>query len=707
MRYNELVKAVKNHLLPIGLLLIISVFVHHVWFFNFDSITHGDWHIDRYEKILEFVSLPHLWLSDYSLGEINIGIMFWPSLLLLGTVTKLLTLQPEITERILILWPLAIFSPLFMYLLAYKILKSSFSAFVAGIVFTFNTILIVARTGPLLLHLSMTFMPLLLFFFMNALETKKKKYILLSGFTAIVMSIYEFRIFYIAIGVILLYTLCVLFINNKTKKDRIYTGLVTIYTVIFPLVFNFYALFSLQKISLLQNNAVFDRSLFGTIYIDLKKVMTLFHYDWTGGVMQNWNVQPVPFQFFIIPLLAFGGYILAKNKRKIVYWALLAITMILLSKQSEPPFTNLYLFLFKHIPGFNAFRESGKFLYVLAMAYGVLIGSFVEIIKTKQKFIGTIIGLFIIGMFLWNTRPVITGDLKSLFIPRTIPTDYAKFNSYIQNESDQFRVLWVPTVSRWALRTTKHPMLGNYQLNTSIWRPFITDQYADIFDIFFTDNILDRSNIKYVILPLADVQNDDNFFEYAGKRNTFLNKLEQLPYLKKTNIGTKELVIFENSNYRPKLYATVGKEHINTTTPFITVPFTQQSSTHYTVQLKHATKPFYLQFAETYHPDWRIRVGEFNWLASLTEKNYFLPEKDHMQNDIFLNSFYIDPHSICSQFTCDSNGNGYDIELSIYFKSQAYVYLGLIGSALGTILLILLVVYAPKLRKFYSHTKTF
>jgi len=66
-----------------------------------------------------------------------------------------------------------------------------------------------------------------------------------------------------------------------------------------------------------------------------------------------------------------------KNK-DVVFFGVVALIGILLSKQVDDPFPGLYPWLFKNVPGFNAFREASKFYFLIALGYSVLIGSFVD-----------------------------------------------------------------------------------------------------------------------------------------------------------------------------------------------------------------------------------------------------------------------------------------------------------------------------------------
>ena len=57
----------------------------------------------------------------------------------------------------------------------------------------------------------------------------------------------------------------------------------------------------------------------------------------------------------------------------ILYFALLALVGAFLAKGSNPPFGEIYLWLFKNVPGMNMFRDPIKFYVLTAIAYSVLI----------------------------------------------------------------------------------------------------------------------------------------------------------------------------------------------------------------------------------------------------------------------------------------------------------------------------------------------
>lgn len=677
---------IKQHLLPSGILILISFLVHHVWFSNLSPITYGDWMVDLPEKIKENFSWPSIWFSDSNLGGLNFGISFWPFLFFSGALTKL-NIDINLIERLVFLWPIALLIPISMYLLSYYILRSKTAAFISAIVFEFNTYIIILKGGHLTLLMAITLAPFFLLCFMKTLNEKKILYVIINVFLGFIISFYEFRIFYLICWLVFFYTIYYLVIIEKIKKIRQIIKIIFLSGIPIILIFllNAYFLLGIYGSKSLESNSIFDRSLFGTWYIKLTKVMTIFHFGWNGGKMIPWKIEPMQWWFFLVPILAFLGSVVGKKNKLIPFFTFIGLLGIFLTKLNTPPFPDIYQWLFDHVPGFNAFRESGKFFLYVAISYAVLIGAFISWLWQQAKDRKKIVIAFFLTvlaalLFLWNAKPLITGEFGTLFVQRKIPNDYLIVKDFLSKQKEYFRTLWIPQTSRWSYRINSMPTLSDQVVNLNNWLSFETKD-NHIYTKQFANQLYDIASIKYFFIPLEDKANDDNFFEYISmiKRSGIINQINRLNYLKRINIGTKEIVVYENKNYRPHVYLTSSMETVYKNIPYIKTSFKYISPTQYKINLKNTNKPVFINFSESYHPLWRIRVGEFNWFKVLTEKSYFISDKSHFKNDAQLNSFSIDPVSICKSYECKKNTEGtYDIDLTLYFSPQSYVYLGLI-----------------------------
>jgi len=682
-----MINKIKQHLLPIGILTIISILVHHVWFFNLAPITSGDWTVDHLEKIQEYFSLPNIWFSDSGLGGLNFGISFWPFVFSTGTLVKF-NLNIFLVERLVFLWPIALFIPISMYFLSYYILRSKVAAFISALVFEFNTYLIILKGGHLLLLMAITLTPIFLLFFIKTLKEKKLLYALITSFFGFIISFYEFRIFYLVIWLAIFYTGYHLIVIEriKTFPQLIKLGFYSIIPILLVLFLNLYFILGIYGARVLTSNSVFNQPLFGAWYIKLTNMMSIRHFGWTGGRIPPWHIETIQLQFFLVPIFAFFGFLVKKNNKYIPFFAFLGFLGIFLSKQNTLPFPDIYLWLFERVPGFNAFRESGKFLMYVSLSYAILIGAFINWLWQKGKdkkplmVIASFITILTAILFLWNAKPMITGEFGYLFVQRRIPNDYLIVKDFLSKEMEYFKTLWIPLASRWSFRLNNLPLMSYNSLINEGWLSFKDPINSKTKN--FTNQLFDLTSIKYVFIPLEDKSNDDNFFE-LGKRKNIITQINKLDYLKRINIGTKEIVVYENEDFRPHVYLTDKKETAYKNIPYIKTNFKYINPTQYKINLSNINNPVYINFSESYHPSWKIRVGEFNWFEAIVDKNYFLPDKYHSKNDALLNSFLIDPQNICLQNDCIKNADGsFDIKLTLHFKPQSYVYLGGIISLL-------------------------
>lgn len=96
------------------------------------------------------------------------------------------------------------------------------------------------------------------------------------------------------------------------------------------------------------------------------------------------------------------------------------------------------------------------------------------------------------------------------------------------------------------------------------------------------------------------------------------------------------------------------------------------------VQIKAASKPFYLTTNETYHDLWRAAVVGARPKLQLP----FLPRNevaaaDHVALNGTMNAWYVDPAKLCKNGGCFANNDGsYDFTLALEFAPQRWFYFG-------------------------------
>lgn len=425
--------------------------------------------------------------------------------------------------------------------------------------------------------------------------------------------------------------------------------------------------------------------------------------------------MPIPVYFWLVPVFAMVGLFLHRKNKHILFFGLVSFLGILLTKQVGLPFSGLYEWMYLHFPGFSAYREASKFFFIVALGYSVLIAGFIDWLfinfqkEKRQSYIVYGVTLLVAILFLWNAKPAITGELGTLFVPRHIPEDYIVLKNNIIKQPEFFRTLWVPVYSRWSIYTNNHPELSAIDQINGAGGMLITNEAKDEKNVEgdlvikllqkpVGNTLLDTASIKYVFVPLQDDANDDNFFKYYGKdRSFYITSLDSIPYLKRVNIGLKNIAVYENEGFKPHISLTnISPDNGDS----ISSQFINPSE--YKVLLSHVMNPITLHFSESYHPKWKLHVGEFEWIKTVTDKNYFLTDRDHTKDTYGLNSYYLDPRAICQNYDCKKNPDGsYDIEMTLFFQPQAYGYIGSIISAITFISsVIFLIVSFVKVRLY-------
>ncbi|GAC1391957.1 MAG: hypothetical protein NVSMB46_06390 [Candidatus Saccharimonadales bacterium] len=65
-----------------------------------------------------------------------------------------------------------------------------------------------------------------------------------------------------------------------------------------------------------------------------------------------------------------------------------------------------------------------------------------------------------------------------------------------------------------------------------------------------TQLLSETSSVKFIIVPAKDISNDDDFFSFFGlDRESYINKLDNISWLRRLEIGTSEVTVYENRNY--------------------------------------------------------------------------------------------------------------------------------------------------------------
>ena len=691
----------KNNWGIILFVLLLSI-VYNQWIIPNGNLVSGDWIYHSRQSLLSFFSIPQIWTTYWGTGTIEIMPTFSLFKLLYGILS--VAFEFAISERILFFWSILIFYSVGIFILGKEIYgDDQLSIFFFGILFAFNTFIISVQTGFVTYANVYALSPLVFYSYIKLFEDKPTlKKIAFSSFMLQMCSYYEPRGLIAMLYMMAIYTVYVLIFNRN--KASIIVGYLC--SNLLFILFNVYWIAP----KILSASATLVPSL-GQVFVPFNtmiNVLSMQIYAWESSVFHGFNLTPfhkVSYQpiYFIFTLMVFSIslYKIKRGQKVIINFLFFSSLIgIFLLKQQNEPFGNFYEWMFRNVPTFNLFRESNKFIVFflpISLVFGFSVSSLVRMFKTiRAKICITVI---ITILLLVNTVPIFTKEIHSLFENITIPNDYNILNQFILGQNDYFRILVVPSDVSWISYSNSHPKISaistvyqswNYTQNDVVQNNQKRISIGNINQIFtssFSDEFIDASSIKYIVVPLEEKRKSDNIYNVYGGRSEYIKLLDSVSYLKKIDIGSVNLDIYENTEFKPHLYITNKIEQNSGNKSYQEVEMTTTTPSMYklVVSTDHLV---YLNFSESYDPNWKLFVGKFDWLKVVTDKSYTSNGPEHYKNWLGLNSYRIDPDAICN---CKSVGKT-NLEVTLYYLPQSFFNVGMVISSvsgLGVVLILM------------------
>lgn len=389
---------------------------------------------------------------------------------------------------------------------------------------------------------------------------------------------------------------------------------------------------------------------------------------------------------------------------------------------------NVWQWMFDNIAGFGFFRSFTRFYQASIIAL-IFLGA-VLIRDNKTKYINTLIFIFFL-LLIFSYRIYFTGNLDGTINANKIPNEYYELNNkYFINEVKNFSIISFPHVGYeeyyWSLnkRDDKFAQIHYFKLyffnkptTYNMHAVNLTEKYnkSGIYNFYtdfkFNNNIyesLTELNIKYVLIhkDLVDIDRGSKLVN-ADQYLNYFKKNEQFKLLE----SNKYFEFFEIKNYSP----TIVGNNIN---------YTYVNDTKYIVKVNSLSTQQKISFLQNYNKDWLLIVkkkkdhtkcsviqifNKYNTIECQPRKSLIQGDefsflhnnskiiKRHSSSSKFGNYWYINPSNIKSTLGEDyylKNEDGsIDLELVLFFKPQAYFYIGLIISITTLIFLVLFLFY--------------
>src|SRR3989344_631093 len=569
-------------------------------------------------------------------------------------VSNFLNIPWWLSQRIFWLVPFILISLVSSYKFAGLFIKDPLLRASSCIIYSFNTyILLVIGGGQFGIAFAYALAPIALYGLFKLFEKSNIRNLIFSSLISGLLIAFDPRIAILTFGICVLWYL--FFVRKFSLRNL---SFILVNLVIANLLNSYWILPAIY--AFITNSVPSTVSSFGSLagvkflsFANFENSISFLHPNWPENIFGKTYFQDPA--FLLLPILAFSA-LLFKQKKEILFFAILGLFGIFLGKGANEPFGQIYLFLVDKIPGFAVFRDLTKFYMLIAISFAVLIPFFLQSISLKFAKYKIIIASLFFVYYLFILRAGWMGDLKGVFKPAEIPQEYRMLNNNMlrysleSTENEFSRSLWIPRRQKYGYFDPKIPAVDSE----------VFFKGRDIGKV--TEKELHDLSIKYVIVPsdpdgeifLKDRKYDDKL------RNQTIQRVEKIGL--NSIVGFGDLTIYSVTDPKDHFWCDCNSK----------IDYKFVNPTTYEASVRNAKKGDVLVFSEGFDKDWIAKSSKFKVQSSKFGN---------------LNSFVL------------PEGGGY--ELMIYYEPQKWVNIGLIISTLTLLSLIsaIFVVYSPHGRK--------
>jgi len=458
-------------------------------------------------------------------------------------------------------------------------------------------------------------------------------------------------------------------------------------------------------------------------------VFNLFYGVGHGLLYSNLpnNLYDFPLLSFINGLLIlfmFYGLLNFRERAKLIPLLALILIGIFISKGSNEPFGNLFLYLYDHLPGFQIFRRPvSKFywVYILSLIPLAMIGLSIFIEKTHKNWIklSAYVVLAISVIYLW-----VVFTLTPLMKPFNIPIQYYQAEKYL-TQNNVNKILILPGF--YGTYPTYDASLNNYY-------GFDFLNHTWLFSQITPDSTSYSPNLPYKDKAneiMSHIRKGSSFCVLAKnlgvthimvRRDIDLNsQMEDKPenlikIIDKSGDIYSRKDYFENSKNRFTIY-TLSKNctqqgMITLDNSSKNVSYDMISPVKFEVKLSNIRGGEVLSLLNNYSSNWNLYLENEDAIHYANKNQYLInnfqsnfkdisllgnmayDKKLHVVSNGFANGWKLNIDELKKLGDLEMNPDGtYNVYLTLYYKTQLYFYIGVGIFLLELIVIICFMIY--------------
>lgn len=544
--------------------ILLSVFfliaLRRQLFFLSQGILGRDWPYFYPEQLSVLPVIPYAWQTHIGLGGPQLSPWIDTYLYVIVNIFVKGLHLPWGTVLVVFFFVIAILISIFSSLFLSKIFLGKYAP-ITPLIYTTNTyFLLILSGGQLGVALSFATAPLVFACFVQTIR------ILLDGSQMIPRSaiqwlvylslalalqmLFDPRITYVTIGGMVVYAVAYFFLFKKHTLIKFLRSLII--SLVIPL-FVSVLLHSFWILPLFLSGVTksigFTEAIRGVSAItfysfgSFSQSLSFLHPNWPENIFGKTYFLRA--EFLLLPIFVFSGLIFLLKDQKhrpkdnlvqrndqplaekaiLIPLYLVALVGIFLSKGTNEPFGELYVWFYENVPGFVFFRDPTKFYVLIGLAYSILIPYFLSqaSLLLSQNWKARRIYFYVLVLFgifwLFTLRDVVVGEVQSTRSSGDVPREYVQLKNFLVQDTSFSRTLWIPGTEHFMFYSAAHPAVSAIDY-FDMYEP---EQIALLLSQTSVKDALRLSGVKYIVVPFdtegrlfqADRKYDDKKYQHT------------------------------------------------------------------------------------------------------------------------------------------------------------------------------------------------